>query len=101
VHDPYGLSDPWVLIREHLDGIDALGLSLNCGATVTVDDTTPPEIACAGDAMIAADGNCKAFIPDLSPGLSGADNCTAANALTVSQAPPVGTIVGAGRTRSR
>ena len=65
---------------------DASGNSSSCVASVRVVDLVPPELACDGDLVIAADGTC---------GLSGAippptssDNCTAPTDIVVTNDAP-------------
>src|SRR5204863_1983655 len=44
----------------------------------------------------SADGNCQAAVPNVMSGVSVSDACTAARAITLSQSPAAGTLVGLG-----
>src|SRR6185369_15243163 len=74
---------------------DAAGNSSTCSMALTVDDSTPPTLSCFPLAILPADANCQAEVPNLIPRASAADNCTA---LTVTQSPAAGTLVGLGST---
>ncbi len=71
----------------------------SCGVTsapavLTVTDTVPPAIiTCATNTTINADALCQAIIPDLTSQVVASDAC---GAVTVSQLPLAGTIVGSG-----
>jgi PKD repeat protein len=60
---------------------------------ITFVDVTPPVVVCPAATTVAADGNCQALIPDVLPGVIATDSC---GALTLSQDPPAGTVVGLG-----
>jgi uncharacterized repeat protein (TIGR01451 family) len=63
---------------------------------VNVIDTTPPAIlACAANRTISVGANCQAAIPDLTGSVVATDNCSA---VTVTQSPAAGGIVGLGAT---
>ena len=75
--------------------VDADGNSASCDATVVVSDTTAPVIGAApAPQNLLADANCQATVPIIN--VSATDNCTAANALTYSQVPAAGTLLGVG-----
>src|SRR5439155_778798 len=44
----------------------------------------------------SADGNCQAAVPNVMGGVSVSDACSAASAITLSQSPAAGTLVGLG-----
>ncbi len=71
---------------------DSAGLTDTCQITVTVIDTTPPEItACAVDpAPLSLDGNCEAALPDLRSGVDATDNC---GTPSIGQSPMAGTLI--------
>jgi len=76
---------------------DAGSNSVNCMATVTVNDVTDPVITvCPPPRNIVLDGSCGLLVPDLTGELSGIDNCTDAAALTISQLPLAGTVIPSG-----
>ncbi|HRZ82041.1 MAG TPA: HYR domain-containing protein, partial [Candidatus Hydrogenedentes bacterium] len=86
-----GLGDTVVTLRAE----DASGNFDECTATVTVEDTADPVItSCAADQNIAADATCQAAIPDLTGAVAYTDDC----AVTVTQLPAAGTLVGLGDT---
>ncbi|HEY6045405.1 MAG TPA: HYR domain-containing protein, partial [Pyrinomonadaceae bacterium] len=60
---------------------------------VTVTDNTPPRITAPASSSAAADMNCQAQIPNVLPQVSPSDNC---GAVTLSQSPAAGTLVGVG-----
>ena len=70
-----------------------------CSFTVTVNDLQPPTISsCAPPQTNSANGSCQAIVPDFTGGITASDNCTTANALTITQSPLAGTMVGVGTT---
>ncbi len=75
---------------------DVNGLTATCTQNVTVRDEQPPRITCPAGAIISADVNCQAPVPDVLSGLIASDNCNAS--LTLSQSPIAGTLVGLGAT---
>lgn len=75
---------------------DAAGNSSECSTMVTVVDNTPPAIACPLPVTLSAGANGLAAIPDLLAGVTASDNVTAAGALTMTQSPVAGTLVGPG-----
>ncbi len=65
-------------------------------AILAVVDTIAPAItACASNLTLAVGGNCQAMLPDLAAQVAVAD---ASGAVTVSQDPPAGTVLGLGLT---
>jgi hypothetical protein len=78
---------------------DAAGNSSTCTTNLIVVDTTPPTItACATNKNLTADGNGQASLPNLTSEVSASDNCTSGSALTITQSPAAGTMVGLGTT---
>lgn len=78
---------------------DAATNSTSCVTFFTVNDTTAPSITtCASTITTSANVNCQAVIPDFTAGVSATDNCTALGALTKTQSPIAGTLVGLGTT---
>jgi hypothetical protein len=74
---------------------DGAGLTADCATTLTIADQTPPSlVACAADQSASADANCQAPVPDFTALSSFTDNCD--GALTVTQVPAAGTLVGLG-----
>src|SRR6266536_746811 len=70
--------------------------STTCSQTITVTDTTAPVVTCPADSSASADANCQAPVPNILSGLTVSDTCSAAGAITLSQAPEAGTPVGLG-----
>ena len=63
---------------------------------MTVVDVTNPTItACAPAQVLSADVNCQALVPDLTGGVVATDNC---GAVTVTQSPLAGSVIGLGVT---
>ncbi|MHC4477851.1 MAG: HYR domain-containing protein, partial [Planctomycetota bacterium] len=58
-----------------LTAIDEAGNSYSCQVTITVVDTTPPEIICPPNQTILADENWEATVPDLCALATITDNC--------------------------
>lgn len=82
---------------------DSNGASSSCSETVTVVDTTPPQItplitACVTNKTVSANAACQGAIPNLTGEVSATDNCTVSSALTITQAPTAGALVGLGAT---
>ncbi len=63
--------------------------------TTVVDQTAPVISVCATNANLVADASCQATIPDLTSQVSATDNCSA---VSVTQNPLAGTLVGLGAT---
>src|SRR5438552_156970 len=75
---------------------DPSGNSASCTTTFTVTDNTAPTVICSAVAGASADGNCQAAVPNVMSGVSVSDACSAASAITLSQSPAAGTLVGLG-----
>ena len=69
-----------------------------CSFDVTVNDTTPPAVTCPVPVTLPANGSCQATVPNVLGGVTVSDNCATADAITLSQSPTAGTIVGVGKT---
>jgi len=86
---PYPLGDTVVTLTV----TDNHGASSSCSATVHVDDNTPPSVTAPAPTSASADANCQAPIPNVIPGTTASDNCSA---VTLTQSPTAGTLVGLG-----
>src|SRR5207244_295762 len=75
---------------------DAATNSATCTTTFTVSDTTAPSVVCSAVPGAGADGNCQAAVPNVMGGVSVSDACSGASAITLSQSPAAGTLVGLG-----
>src|SRR5438128_2423157 len=75
---------------------DAAGNSATCTTTFTVTDNKAPTVICSATQPASADDNCQAPVPNVMGGASVSDNCTAPSAITLSQSPAPGTLVGLG-----
>src|SRR5437868_5947922 len=75
---------------------DEAGNSATCTTTFTVSDTTVPTVSCPAPTSASADGNCQAAVPNVLRGVTASDSCSATNAITLSQSPAAGTLVGLG-----
>jgi len=80
-----------------IEASDPSGNTSKCTVLFTVADTTPPTLSTPANATASADETCQAAVPDFLAGLSVADNCASREALTISQDPPAGSLVGIGR----
>src|SRR5207253_7100336 len=75
---------------------DTAGNSATCTTTFTVTDNKAPTIICSATQPASADDNCQAPVPNIMGGASVSDNCSAPSAITLSQSPAPGTLVGPG-----
>src|SRR5207248_5741513 len=75
---------------------DAAGNSATCTTTFTVSDTKAPTVICLAPQPASADDTCQAAVPNVMGGASVSDNCSAPSAITLSQSPAPGTLVGLG-----
>src|SRR5207248_1748319 len=73
------------------------------GVARTVTNTTtlsveaaPPNLTCSAVPGASSDGNCQAAVPDVRSEVSVSEGCSAANAITLSQSPAAGALVGLG-----
>jgi hypothetical protein len=90
---PYSLGPNQVILTV----TDDQGASATCAATVTVVDHMSPMISqCATSLIASANANCQAAIPNFAGNVTASDNCTVVGALTKTQAPSAGTLVGLG-----
>ncbi len=71
---------------------DAAGNSATCTTSFTVTDDTAPMLICP----TVPDGYCQAAVPNVLGGVTVSDGCTVAGAITLSQSPVAGTVVGVG-----
>src|SRR6266581_2327485 len=76
--------------------MDAAGNSATCTTLFTVTDATAPTVNCSAMPNASTDGNCQAAVPNVLSGVTVSDSCSATNAITVSQSPAAGTLVGLG-----
>jgi probable HAF family extracellular repeat protein len=76
---------------------DPCDASAQTNVTVTVVDNTKPMIVGGpGPLSASADTNCEAAVPSVVGQIVATDNCTPANALSITQDPVAGTKVGLG-----
>src|SRR5205823_523435 len=68
----------------------------SCTTTFTVIDTTKPVVTCAVIPAVSADGTCQAAVPNVLGAVTVSDTCSAASAITLTQSPAAGTLVGLG-----
>src|SRR5207237_2017876 len=61
-----------------------------------VTDATAPSVSCTAPTSASAGTNCLAAVPDVLGGVTVSDSCSASSAITVTQSPAVGTLVGLG-----
>src|SRR5205823_10978043 len=55
-----------------------------------------PTVICSATPSAFADANCQATVPDVLGGVSVSDSCTPTNAISLTQSPLAGTLVGPG-----
>src|SRR5439155_632370 len=67
----------------------------NC-ATLTVSDTTAPNVSCSAVPGGSVNADCQAPVPNVLGAVSASDDCSAPGAITLSQSPAAGTLVGLG-----
>jgi hypothetical protein len=72
---------------------DAAGNHTEKTVTFTVIDNTPPSLTVPADPSAFANASCQAAIPDVSSSSTASDNC---GAVTITQSPTAGTLVGLG-----
>jgi hypothetical protein len=72
---------------------DASGNAANCSFNVNRVDTTLPTITCPAAQTLSLGAGCAATLPDYTSMATVADNCTAAGAIVVTQAPAIGSAV--------
>src|SRR5207244_11599768 len=70
--------------------------SATCTTIFTVTDTGAPTVNCSAIPNASADGNCQAAVPNILSGMTVSDACSAASAITITQSPAAGTLVGLG-----
>src|SRR5206468_2528164 len=75
---------------------DAASNSATCSTTFTVTDNTPPTVSCPAPTSASADASCQAAAPNVLSGLTASDGLRGTNAITLSQSPAAGTMVGLG-----
>src|SRR5206468_4501183 len=73
---------------------DAAGNSATCTTSFVVTDNTAPTVVCSATPSAIADANCQAAVPDVLGGVSVSYNCSPTNAVTLTQSPLAGTLVG-------
>ena len=72
---------------------DGAGNTTQTTQTVTVVDNTPPTVTTPAPVTVSADSNGQGTVPNFTSGLSAQDNC---GAVSITQSPLAGTVVGAG-----
>src|SRR5207249_2950804 len=75
---------------------DAAGNSATCTTSFVVTDNTAPTVVCSATPSASADANCQATVPNVLGGVSVSDSCSPTNAVTLTQSPLAGTLVGLG-----
>jgi hypothetical protein len=91
----------WTLVGMGTNSItvtatDEAGNSATCTTTFTVTDTTAPSVSCSAIPSVSADGSCQAAVPNVLSDVTVCDSCSGTNAITVTQSPLAGTLVGLG-----
>jgi probable HAF family extracellular repeat protein len=76
---------------------DPCGENSQDTVVVSVGDGTPPTVSCPVNAPTTRKNGCEAVLPDLRSLVVASDNCTPANALTITQSPAAGTLLGSGQ----
>jgi hypothetical protein len=73
---------------------DAAGNPSSHDVVFTVNDTTAPIVQAPADSSASADASCRAAVPNYVAASTASDNCV--GALTLTQSPAAGTLVGLG-----
>src|SRR5437764_1281594 len=73
---------------------DEAGNSATCTTIFTVTDTTAPTVHCSAIPNASADGSCQAAVPHIRTRVTASDPCSAASAITITQSPAAGNLVG-------
>ena len=78
---------------------NSTGKTTTASQIINVQDITAPVITkCAVNQTIAANSSCQAIVPDFTKNVIATDNCSAAEALMITQSPAAGAIVSSGTT---
>ncbi len=85
----YGLGTQQIIV---LSATDSYGNSTNCTSTITLTDTTSPDIICPSDQIIDLQANCLYIVPDLTSLVTSYDHCDTLPIIT--QNIPSGTSTG-------
>ena len=94
------VSDEASLITITLTATDAAGNTTTCDFGVQLIDSIPPEVVCPDDDVIGVDGACEIALPDYRDAAGPTDNCSAPEAIVLTQVPPPGTpLSGDGTTQ--
>src|SRR6185295_8239968 len=72
------------------------GNSATCTTSFVVSDNAAPTVSCPAPTSAFADANCQAAVPNVLGGVSASDGCSPTNAISLSQSPLAGTLVGLG-----
>src|SRR5438093_2917557 len=75
---------------------DVAGNSATCTTSFTVTGNATPTLICSATPSASADGNCQAAVPNVLGGVTVSGGCSGTNAITLSQTPAAGTLVGLG-----
>lgn len=70
---------------------DEAGNTATCSFLITVQDTTPPTLACPSNQLLSVDGACPVSLPDYTQNATADDNCSDGANITLSQSPSPGT----------
>jgi|GEM_PF-2453769 len=72
---------------------DSSGHTVTCQTAVTIQDLTPPVLACPTNVTLVAGADCSAVLPALN--ITATDGCDGTN-VVVNQSPPPGTVLSPG-----
>ena len=65
----------------------------SCTINITVEDNTPPAIACPEDDVVSVDEECEYTLEDYTSQVEVSDNCTETEEITLTQVPIAGTLL--------
>ncbi len=65
----------------------------SCTINITVEDNTPPAIACPEDDVVSVDEDCEYTLEDYTSQIEVSDNCTVTEEITLTQVPIAGTLL--------
>ncbi len=88
------LTDSGAVETITINATDEAGNQAACSFNLIVNDQSLPTLICPGDQELNVTGDCQVSLPDYRLAAEIVDNCAFGNALTLTQTPAPGTLVG-------
>lgn len=85
-----------VPVSVSLSVTDSDSNTVQCASSVTMVDTTPPQLVCPGELVIRVTSRRHAKVPDMATVVGVSDNCQAISPLTLSQSIPADALLPIG-----